>query len=188
MQKLLLLVPAALAGLFLSGCAEDSYDRGYAYDDRPGYYDDSGGGVDFVFEGDRPYSRSYGPLVLRDGQYYYSRGGEYVVYERPTRVSNTRYVNRNVNVRNVTYSNTRQRSVSTGRSRGYNERNVNVRHDAYAHERGFRDNSASSTSGHQSFRDGRQTQVSQTQVRTSDHRGQGPQVQVADKKKKKNHD
>jgi hypothetical protein len=180
MQKLLLLVPAALAGLFLSGCAEDSYDRGYAYDDRPGYYDDSGGGVDFVFQGDRPYSRSYGPLFLRDGQYYYSRGGEYVVYDRPTRVSNTRYVNRNVNVRNVTYSNTRERGVSASRSRGYNERNVNVRNDAYAHER--------SPYGHQPSRDGRQTQVSQTQVRTPDHRGQGPQVQVVDKKKKKNRD
>jgi hypothetical protein len=180
MQKFLLLVPAALAGLFLSGCAEDGYDRGYAYNDRPGYYDDSGGGVDFVFEGDRPYSRSYGPLFLRDGSYYYSRGGEDVIYDRPTRISNTRYVNRNVNVRNVTYSNTRQRGVYGTRSRGYNERNVNVRNDAYAHER--------STYGHQSVRDGRQTQVSQTQVRTSAHRGQGPQVQVVDKKKKKNRD
>jgi hypothetical protein len=187
MQKFILLVPAALAGLFLSGCAEDGYDRGYAYNDRPGYYDDSGGGVDFVFEGDRPYSRSYGPLILRDGQYYYSRGGEYVVYDRPTRVSNTRYVNRNVNVRNVTYNNTRERGVSGTRSRGYNERNV-TRNDAYAHEGGFHDNRGRSTYGNQSVRDGRQTQVSQTQVRTSDHRGQGPQVQVVDKKKKKNRD
>lgn len=183
MQKLILLVPAALAALFLSGCAEDGYDRGYAYDDRPGYYDDSGGSVDFVFEGDRPYSRSYGPLFLRDGQYYYSRGGEYVVYDRPTRISNTRYVNRNVNVRNVTYSNTRQRGVYGTRSRGYNERNVNVRNDAYAHQGGFHDTRRSGTYGQQSFREGRQTQV-----RTYDHRGRGPQVQVVDKKKKKNRD
>jgi hypothetical protein len=74
---------------------------GYAYDDQdyppdyyagpgpgyyagPGYYgpDSYGPAVDFYFEGDHPYSRDYGPLVFRDNHYYYSRGGNYVVYDR----------------------------------------------------------------------------------------------------------
>ncbi len=36
---------------------------------------------------------------MRDNRYYYSRGGSYVVYDRPTRVSrDTRVVHREVNV------------------------------------------------------------------------------------------
>ena len=57
----------------------DDEDRG-----RSGYH--SGGEADFYYTSGRPYSRSYGPLVQREGRYYYSRGGSSVVYDRPTTV------------------------------------------------------------------------------------------------------
>ncbi len=182
MHKLILFAPAALAGLFLTGCAEDGYDRGYAYNDRPGYYDEGNVGVDFVYEGDRPYSRSYGPLFLRDGNYYYSRGGEYVVYDRPTRAYNTRVVNREVNVRNVAYNN-RTSVVRGGGGRTYAQRDGNVRSAAYSNDGGFHGNRSAGAYGNQSYRSGRQAQV-----RTSDHGRAGMQVQGGEKKKKKNRD
>jgi hypothetical protein len=63
------------------------------YEERYGYYDDYHGpyygadydpGVDFYYVRRRPYSREYGPLRYRDGRYFYSRGGRYVIYDRPT--------------------------------------------------------------------------------------------------------
>ena len=131
MQKSLLLCGTAIAALALTACDEE---YGY-YDDRPGYYADhpgyyaeaSGPSVDFYYVESRPYSRSYGPLYLRDGNYYYSRGGSYVVYDRPTRVyrnTNYRVVNRDVNVRNVRYNNVRYTDERVVRDQRYRDRNV----------------------------------------------------------------
>lgn len=96
MKKNLLILPlVALAGLLLGGCDDEPY--GY-HDDRPSYR--SGRTVDFYYTSGRPYSRSYGPLYHRDGRYYYSRGGSYVVYDRPVSVyrENTHVIRRDVNV------------------------------------------------------------------------------------------
>lgn len=80
MKPRFLLLPLLAGSLLLSGCIiEDRY--GY-YDDRPAYHGSRS--VDFYYTSGRPYSRSYGPLVMRDNRYYYSRGGGYVVYDRPT--------------------------------------------------------------------------------------------------------
>jgi hypothetical protein len=97
MKKNLLILPCVIfAGLLVSGCDDEPY--GYS-DDRPGYR--SARTVDFYYTSGRPYSRSYGPLYHRDGRYYYSRGGTYVVYDQPTTVyrSGTRVVHRDVDVR-----------------------------------------------------------------------------------------
>ncbi len=84
---------ASVVCLLFTGCIEEF---GY-YEERPGYHGDTS--VDFYYSSGRPYSRSYGPLVMRDNRYYYSRGGSYVVYDRPTRgYRDTRVVRREVSV------------------------------------------------------------------------------------------
>jgi hypothetical protein len=98
MKTLFLLAPCALAAtILLTGCEVDDYDDDVRYR-RSAYH---GGSVDFYYTSGRPYSRAYGPLVARDGRYYYSRGGTYVVYDRPTTVyrDDTRVVRRDVVVR-----------------------------------------------------------------------------------------
>ncbi len=90
MNKLFLLLPAAGAALLLSACEEEpyyghvyggsAYYGGPAYVSGPAYYD--GGGVDFYYVSGHPYSHAYGPLVYRDNNYYYGRGGSYTVYNR----------------------------------------------------------------------------------------------------------
>lgn len=90
MQKLLLLLPAVAASLFLTSCADDEYysdyDRRPVYHDGyvadADYYDDGYDDSDFVYVERRPYSRIYGPLVLRGDRYYYSRGGRLMIYNR----------------------------------------------------------------------------------------------------------
>lgn len=81
-QKLLLLLPLAAANLLLVSHADaNSYPPSenqpveIAYYD--GYDDD-----DFGYVERRPHSRLHGRLVLRDGRYYYSRGGRWVIYNR----------------------------------------------------------------------------------------------------------
>jgi len=108
MHKVIATFLAFGSAVLLVGCAVE--DDHYSYsDDRPVYYSSGyNDDVDFYYASSHPYSRSYGPLYLRDGRYYYSRGGSYVVYDRPTHVyRNTNYhvVNRDVNVRNVHYNN-----------------------------------------------------------------------------------
>ena len=98
MKTILLLAPCVVAaGLLLGGCVVDDDDD--VYGERRVY--GRGGEVDFYYTSGRPYSRAYGPLVVRDGRYYYSRGGSYVVYDRPTTVvrSDARVVHRDVDVR-----------------------------------------------------------------------------------------
>ena len=120
MKKFILLIPALFAGMFLTACDEGRYGH---YDDGPGYHGDTS--VDFHYSSGRPYSRSYGPLVYRDDRYYYSRGGSYVVYDRPTYAYNDRVVNRdvrNVNVRNVERRNV---NVTNVNRTNINRTNVN---------------------------------------------------------------
>jgi hypothetical protein len=125
---------AAVTGLMFTGCGED---YGY-YDDRPGYYASDGGygdDADFYYVSSRPYSRVYGELYLRDGSYYYSRGGRYVVYDRPTHVyRNTNYhvVNRDVNVHNVRYND--QRVVRNYDRSDYNRAHYNTTRNNSAYQ------------------------------------------------------
>lgn len=97
MKKNLLLLPCAVVGaILLTSCEEDPY----AYDNRPAYHGNSR--VDFHYSSGRPYSHNHGPLYRRDGRYYYSRGGSYVVYDQPTTVyrsPSTRTVTREISVR-----------------------------------------------------------------------------------------
>jgi hypothetical protein len=166
MRTFALLSLAAVTGLMFIGC---DGEYGY-YDDRPGYYssgyDDD---VDFYYVSSHPYSRVYGQLYLRDGRYYYSRGGRYVVYDRPTRVyrnTNYRVVNRDVNVRNVRYNNERiVRDNRTRRDVDRSDYNRNIR--ANDHRGGSR-NSYQQQQPQQQRRTGRATQVS---VSNAGHRG-----------------
>lgn len=105
-------------GLFLGGCSDERY--GYD-DDRPHYH--SASTVDFHYTSGRPYSRSYGPLYQRDGRYYYSRGGSYVAYDRPTTVyrGETRVVQRDINVRSR-YDGDRRGDYYSGRRTYNNDR------------------------------------------------------------------
>lgn len=87
LRTLALLAVAGAGSLFFTGCDE----VGVAYDDRPAYYGGGGGDVDIYYVSGRPYSHYYGgPLIVRGGTYYYSRGGNYVVYDRT--VVRNRYV------------------------------------------------------------------------------------------------
>jgi hypothetical protein len=96
----LLLIPAIAAMTMLTGCESDHV----VYSD----YGDN----DFYYVSGVPYSHSYGTLVVRDGGYYYNRGGRYYRYERhyggggyyANRDRQVREVDRvhNVNTRNVT--------------------------------------------------------------------------------------
>jgi hypothetical protein len=89
LPRFLFLLPAT-AALFLTGCTDDDDEYGrtsrsvghYAVDRG---YDD----VDFVYQSGRPYSREYGPLVVRSGRYYYTRSGSTYAYNRPTTRSRT---------------------------------------------------------------------------------------------------
>jgi hypothetical protein len=76
-MKKLNVILSGFVAVLLCSCAEEEY----GYYDRPGY---SEADVDFYYVSGRPYSRSYGPLYHRSGRYYYSRGGTYVIYDRPT--------------------------------------------------------------------------------------------------------
>jgi hypothetical protein len=183
MRKLALFGLAAVTGLMFSGCADE---YGY-YDDRPGYYSSSydDDNVDFYYVSSHPYSRLYGELYLRDGRYYYSRGGRYVVYDRPTRVyrnTNYRVVNRDVNVRNVRYNN--ERIVRDNRSRRDSDRadfnrtrsnrtNVNVDRDR---------------SGSRGYYQQRRSGATATQVNVSNAGHRGTHVNVVEKKKEKKRD
>jgi hypothetical protein len=114
MNKLLLTIPLCAGALLLSSCHDDDdYDGHYV---SGGVY---GGGVDFYYSDVHPYSRAYGPLYLRDGRYYYSRGGGYVLYDRPTYAysERNRYVNREVNVSNQKYVNRRVVKKDSDRDR-----------------------------------------------------------------------
>lgn len=104
LRSLSLLALAGAGSLLFSGCYDEPYYGRAAYYDRPAYYDgprysdgpgyysdagpydagyyDEGPGVDFYYVGERPYSRAYGPLLYRDGGYYYRHGGGYVIYDR----------------------------------------------------------------------------------------------------------
>ena len=185
MRKLALFALAAGSGLFLAGCADDEY--GY-HDDRPGYYaGDSDTDVDFYYSSSRPYSRTYGQLYLRDGGYYYSRGGRYVVYDRPTRVyrnTNYRVVNRDVNVRNVRYNN--ERIVRDNRSgRDYDRSDYNrsgYRRDYDRDDRGQRTQYRERSDYRQPQQQQRRNEV--TQVRVSNP-GRDTQVNVVEKRKRK---
>jgi hypothetical protein len=78
--RYLLLLPALGLSTLFTAC-ETTYDsdRVVYTDYGPGYdYDDT----DFYYVSGAPYSRVYGRLVLRDGGYYYSRGGRYYTYTR----------------------------------------------------------------------------------------------------------
>lgn len=146
MKKLILILPALLAAVLMTSCVED----GYAYhDDGPAY--SGSNSVDFYYTSGRPYSRSYGPLEYRDDRYYYSRGGRYVTYDRPTyayRGAGSRVVNRNVNVRNVTYN---DRDYATyGRAdsdrRYYNNNNYRGNRSVTYNNNGYRGNRSSTYS------------------------------------------
>jgi hypothetical protein len=181
MRKIVLFALAAGTGLMFAGCAEDEY--GY-YDDRPGYYaSDYDNDVDFYYVSSRPYSRSYGPLYLRDGHYYYSRGGSYVVYDRPTRVyrnTSTRIVNRDVNVRNVRYNN--ERVIRDNRTRRDYDRSDTNRS---TYNRGGFDRS--DRGARSNYQQTPQRRSEATQVRVSNP-GRNTQVNVVEKKNKKKHD
>jgi hypothetical protein len=169
MHKLTFSFLSLSSGLLFTGCVDEDY--GY-YDDRPGYYAaDYGPDVDFYYVSSRPYSRSYGPLYLRDGRYYYSRGGSYVIYDRPTRVyrsTNYRVVNRDVNVRNVRYNNERVvRNYRTTRDYDRGDRTVRQ----YDRRTDYRQRSAQPT-----------------QLRVSTAPGHRTDVRVVEKKKKKKHE
>jgi hypothetical protein len=76
--RYLLLAPALGLSSLFTACETD---RVVYTSSGPGYdYDDT----DFYYQGSAPYSRSYGVLVLRDGGYYYNRGGHYYAYTRHT--------------------------------------------------------------------------------------------------------
>lgn len=175
MHKLTAAVLALGTGLFFTGCAVEDDQYGYSNDRPVSYSDGYNDDVDFYYVSSRPYSRSYGPLYLRDGRYFYSSGGSYVGYDRPTRVyRNTDYrvVNRTTNVRNVRYNN--QRVVRDQRtSRDYN-RSANRYHQ----------------SGGQVQRstDYRQRSPQPSHVRVASSPGQRPDVRVVEKKKKKKKD
>ena len=63
-HKSLLFCGTAIAAFAFTACDDD---YGY-HDDRPGYYADAyDSDADFYYVESRPYSRSYGPLILRDG-------------------------------------------------------------------------------------------------------------------------
>jgi hypothetical protein len=166
MHKLTAAVLALGTGLFFVGCAVEEDQYSYS-EDRPVYYSDGyNDDVDFYYVSSRPYSRSYGPLYLRDGRYYYSSGGSYAAYDRPTRVyRNTNIVNRTTNVRNVRYNN--ERVVRNQRAtRDYN------RYDRSAGQV-------------QRRTDYRQRSPQASQVRVSNSPGHRPDVRVVEKKKKK---
>lgn len=82
-SRLLLLLPA-VAALSFTSCVDDEGYTSVSVD-RGGHYGGGGSDVDFYYEGESPYSRDYGQLYLRSGRYYYSRGGTYYTYNRPTR-------------------------------------------------------------------------------------------------------
>lgn len=83
-------LPAVLAGVFLVACEEDEdvvqarHVRRVSYVDQP----------DFYYAAERPYSRDYGPLYVRDGRYYYIKSNRYFLYDRPTTVVRGRTVYR----------------------------------------------------------------------------------------------
>jgi hypothetical protein len=155
------------AGLLVGCAVEDDYYSSSG--NRPVYYSDGyNDDVDFYYVSSRPYSRSYGPLYLRDGRYYYSHGGSYVVYDRPTHYRNTNYhvVNRDVNVRNVHYNNEQVvRHYNTTRNYDHYDRPAHGQyHTAY-----------------------RTTTNHPAQVHVASGNKHHSEVQVVEKKKKKKH-
>jgi hypothetical protein len=69
-----LILSPALAATLLTGCRSTTVV--YEGDDS-----------DFAYRSGVPYSTVYGPLVIRSGSYYYSRGGRYYRYDRHHRSS-----------------------------------------------------------------------------------------------------
>lgn len=97
-RSLSLLALTAAGSLVFTGCGSDEQDVAYrgrpAYYGGGGYVDEGPDAVDFYYVGGRPYSRAYGPLVYRDGGYGYSRGGDFVIYDRGSARSSYRGGNR----------------------------------------------------------------------------------------------
>lgn len=103
----LLLVPALGLSSLFTACETTEV----VYNDGPGYgYDDT----DFYYASGAPYSHRYGVLVVRDGGYYYNRGGRYYAYNRHG------YHRDHDNYRRNDHDHDRDRDRVTYNSRTYN--------------------------------------------------------------------
>jgi hypothetical protein len=120
--RYLLLAPALGLSSLFTACETTTvaYESGPAYAD----YDDT----DFYYVSGSPYSHRYGVLVLRDGGYYYSRGGRYYAYSRHgyhhDHDNYRRHDSDRVVYNNTTYNNTYRRTdVRTQPSAHYSTTN-----------------------------------------------------------------
>lgn len=98
MKKLILLLLACTATLFLGGCVIEEGYTGVAVSRggySPGYYDDGGYGADVNYYDNSPY-------YLYGDRRYYSSGGRYLYYadQRPVYVTNLPYGARYYNAQN----------------------------------------------------------------------------------------